>query len=70
MSYFQLSKKYGSVFSIKIGTKKVVVLCGYKAVKDALVTHAEEFAERPEIPIFQKYLKGYGEILFNLFDTL
>ncbi|XP_073481193.1 cytochrome P450 2K1-like [Aquarana catesbeiana] len=67
-TFMQLSRKYGSVFSIQIGTKKVVVLCGYKAVKDALVTHAEEFAERPEIPIFQKFLKGYG-LLFSRGDN-
>ncbi|KAM5163933.1 cytochrome P450 2K4-like [Mantella aurantiaca] len=67
-TFIQLSKKFGSVFSIQIGTKKAVVLCGYKAVKDALITHAEEFAERPEIPIFQLYLKGYG-VLFSRGDN-
>ncbi|XP_068135083.1 cytochrome P450 2K1-like [Hyperolius riggenbachi] len=61
-SLMQLSKKYGPLFSIQIGTKKIVVLCGYEMVKEALITHAEEFSERPKIPIFQDFLKGYGII--------
>ncbi|MEE6507527.1 hypothetical protein FKM82_025297 [Ascaphus truei] len=59
-TFLELSKKYGNVFSFKIGMKKMVVLCGYETVKDALVNHAEEFSERPKIPIFQKLLQGNG----------
>ncbi|XP_041831592.1 cytochrome P450 2K1-like [Melanotaenia boesemani] len=42
----QFSKKYGSVFSVYIGSQKVVVLAGYKTVKEALVKYKEEFGER------------------------
>ncbi|XP_075057355.1 cytochrome P450 2K1-like isoform X2 [Mixophyes fleayi] len=59
----ELSKKYGSVFSVQIGIQKMVVLCGYETVKDALVNYAEEFSERPDIPIFHRIIKGYG-VLF------
>ncbi|KAM4771230.1 cytochrome P450 2K4-like [Rhinophrynus dorsalis] len=58
----ELSKKYGSVFTIHLGTEKVVVLCGYETVKDALVNYAEEFSERPIIPIFNEISKGNGLI--------
>uniref|UniRef100_A0A673CDV3 Cytochrome P450 2K1-like n=1 Tax=Sphaeramia orbicularis TaxID=375764 RepID=A0A673CDV3_9TELE len=37
----KLSKKYGSVFTIYFGPKKVVVLAGYKTVKEALVDKAD-----------------------------
>ncbi|XP_072263484.1 cytochrome P450 2K1-like isoform X2 [Pyxicephalus adspersus] len=67
-SFMKLSKKYGSVFSIQIGTQKMVVLCGYKAVKDALVNHAQEFGERPAIPIFKLYHRGHG-VLFSHGDN-
>ncbi|KAG8548603.1 hypothetical protein GDO81_024821 [Engystomops pustulosus] len=40
----------------------MVLLCGYEAVKDALVNYAEEFSERPHIPIFHDITKGYGVI--------
>uniref|UniRef100_UPI0009B49FB6 cytochrome P450 2K4-like n=1 Tax=Monopterus albus TaxID=43700 RepID=UPI0009B49FB6 len=46
ITLLQLSKKYGSVFTVYLGQKKVVVLAGYKTVKEALVNHAEEFGER------------------------
>ncbi|MEE6509283.1 hypothetical protein FKM82_025243, partial [Ascaphus truei] len=59
----KLSKIYGSVFSIQMGMKKMVVLAGYETVKDALVNHAEEFGERARTPIFQKMDKGKGVIL-------
>uniref|UniRef100_A0AAZ3PYG5 Uncharacterized protein n=1 Tax=Oncorhynchus tshawytscha TaxID=74940 RepID=A0AAZ3PYG5_ONCTS len=35
----QLSKKYGSVFTVHFGPTKVVILAGYKTVKQALVNH-------------------------------
>ncbi|XP_075057360.1 cytochrome P450 2K1-like [Mixophyes fleayi] len=60
----ELSKKYGSVFSVQIGTQKTVILCGYETVKDALVNYAEEFSERPHVPIFHDISKGYG-VLFS-----
>ncbi|XP_075125328.1 cytochrome P450 2K1-like [Leptodactylus fuscus] len=59
----QLSKKYGPVYTIQMGGEKVVMLCGYEAVKDALVNHADEFSGRPEIPLFDDIVKGRGVIL-------
>ncbi|XP_041062090.1 cytochrome P450 2K1-like [Carcharodon carcharias] len=58
-SLMELSEKYGTVFSIKLGPRNVVVLTGYEAVKDALVNHAEEFGERACIPIFETTVKGH-----------
>ncbi|KAM5156680.1 cytochrome P450 2C29-like [Mantella aurantiaca] len=48
--YTQLSQKYGSMFTIWKLDEPLVVLCGYEAVKDALLNHAEEFSARPFIP--------------------
>ncbi|OCT81370.1 hypothetical protein XELAEV_18028189mg [Xenopus laevis] len=62
LTFMELAKKYGSVFSVQLGTEKVVVLCGYNTVKDALINHADEFSERPKIPIFEDVSKGYGLI--------
>jgi len=56
----QLSKKYGSVFAVYFGTRKVVVLAGYKAVKEALVSFAEEFGDRDISPIFNDTNRGHG----------
>ncbi|XP_066452098.1 cytochrome P450 2C5-like [Eleutherodactylus coqui] len=59
----QLSKKYGSVYTIKLGEEEAVVLCGYETVKDALVNHADEFSGRPKVPLFDEMTKGYGVIM-------
>ncbi|XP_056419942.1 cytochrome P450 2H2-like [Hyla sarda] len=61
-TFHQLSKKYGPVYTIKLGEEKVVVLCGYDAVKEALVNHAEEFSGRPKVPLFHEIIKGHGVI--------
>lgn len=58
--FLQLSKKYGPVFRVFMANKKVVVLAGYKAVKQALVNQAEDFGERAVFPIFQDFNKGSG----------
>ncbi|XP_053565564.1 cytochrome P450 2K6 [Bombina bombina] len=59
-TFLELYKKYGSVFSIQIGFQKIVILCGYDTVKEALVNHADEFSERPNIPLFEEISKGSG----------
>lgn len=38
----------------------MVVLAGYKAVKEALVSHAEEFGDRDISPIFYDTNRGHG----------
>ncbi|KAJ4932605.1 hypothetical protein JOQ06_011023 [Pogonophryne albipinna] len=61
----ELSKKYGSVFTVYFGTNKVVVLAGYKSVKNALVSNAEEFGEREISPIFYDMNEGHGILFAN-----
>ncbi|KAJ6660478.1 hypothetical protein lerEdw1_017902 [Lerista edwardsae] len=56
----QLVEKYGPVFTVWMGPKPVVILCGYEVVKDALLGHAEEFGGRPDIPIKIPGVTGQG----------
>ncbi|XP_072846509.2 cytochrome P450 2C14 isoform X2 [Pogona vitticeps] len=58
--YPKLVKKYGPVFTVWPGLNPVVVLCGYKTVKEALVDHAKEFDSRPVNTIGYQLTKGYG----------
>ncbi|MBN3290380.1 CP2K1 protein, partial [Polypterus senegalus] len=60
----KLSDKYGSVYTFHMGPKKVLVLCGYEAVKEALVNQADDFGDRGETAINKKTTKGNG-ILFG-----
>ncbi|XP_038582476.1 cytochrome P450 2K1-like [Micropterus salmoides] len=64
-SLLELSKKYGSVFTVYLGPKKVVVLAGYKTVKEALVNHAEEFGDRDPIQLMHDASKGNGVLWSN-----
>ncbi|XP_069832003.1 cytochrome P450 2C5-like [Dendropsophus ebraccatus] len=63
-SFTEISKKYGTIFSIQLGTERFVVLCGYDTVKEALIDHAEDFAGRPVTAIGSKTSQGCG-ILFS-----
>nr|QLC36622.1 cytochrome P450 2K1 [Kryptolebias hermaphroditus] len=64
-SLFKLSKKYGPVFQVYFGPKKVVVLAGYRTVKQALVNHAVEFGTREITPTFNDLHKGHGIAFSN-----
>ncbi|CAI5769147.1 cytochrome P450 2K6-like [Podarcis lilfordi] len=57
----KLSKEHGPIFRTQMGFQKMVVLTGYETVKEALVNQADAFAERPAIPIFEEYTRGFGE---------
>lgn len=60
----QLSERYGPVFTVYLGQRRVVVLCGHDAVKEALVDQAEEFSGRGSQALFDRLFKGYGEGLW------
>ncbi|XP_039980853.1 cytochrome P450 2K1-like isoform X2 [Xiphias gladius] len=64
-TFLEFSKKYGSVFTFYVGPKKVVVLAGYKTVKEALVNYAEEFGERDPMLIVQESSQGHGVLWSN-----
>ncbi|XP_069129127.1 cytochrome P450 2B2-like [Argopecten irradians] len=59
----QLRRKYGDVFSLQLGSRRMVVINGYEALKEAFVKQADVFSERP-IPdyVSMKTSKGKGLI--------
>ncbi|XP_036032890.1 cytochrome P450 2A3 isoform X3 [Onychomys torridus] len=59
-SLMKISERYGPVFTIHLGPRRIVVLCGQEAVKEALVDQAEEFSGRGEQATFDWLFKGYG----------
>lgn len=56
---WQLQKKFGNIFSLQNCWTNLVVLNGYKTVKEALVHKSEDFADRPLFPIYEHM--GYGK---------
>lgn len=61
----ELSKKYGPVYTLYMGPKPAVVLCGFQAVKEALVENGDKFSGRAEFPIVDLSSKGYGIAFSN-----
>ncbi|XP_069584440.1 cytochrome P450 2K6-like isoform X1 [Ranitomeya imitator] len=59
-TYMKLAKIYGPVYSIQMGTLKMVILSGYETVKSALVDYADDFSERGHIRIFEEINQGWG----------
>uniref|UniRef100_A0A8C9URD7 Cytochrome P450 n=1 Tax=Spermophilus dauricus TaxID=99837 RepID=A0A8C9URD7_SPEDA len=59
-----LAKDYGPVFTVHFGMKPTVVLCGYEAVKEALIDRAEEFSGRGSYPVIDHIFQGLGMIVF------
>ncbi|KFO89947.1 Cytochrome P450 2D17, partial [Buceros rhinoceros silvestris] len=55
----QLHKKYGNIFHLQNCWTNLVVLNGYKTVKEALVHRSEDFADRPYFPMYEHV--GYGK---------
>ncbi|XP_062987236.1 cytochrome P450 2C29-like [Elgaria multicarinata webbii] len=61
----KLSEKYGPVFMMYFGAERVVVLCGYDAIKEALIDRADEFAARGRLPLADEINKGLGIVFSN-----
>uniref|UniRef100_A0A8D0H9N7 Cytochrome P450 family 2 subfamily AB member 14 n=1 Tax=Sphenodon punctatus TaxID=8508 RepID=A0A8D0H9N7_SPHPU len=60
-----LAKSYGNIFTMWAGPIPVIVLSGFQAVGDGLITKAEDLADRPETPFFNAFANGKGIILSN-----
>ncbi|XP_054238225.1 cytochrome P450 2C19-like isoform X3 [Indicator indicator] len=61
----KLSKEYGPVFTVHLGSDPVVMLTGYDVVKEALIDRADEFASRGHMPIGDRANNGLGIIFSN-----
>ncbi|KAM5236366.1 cytochrome P450 2B4-like [Ctenodactylus gundi] len=64
-SFLQLREKYGDVFTLYLGPRPVVLLCGTEAIREALVDQAEAFSGRGTIASVESTFQGYGVIFAN-----
>ncbi|XP_077192790.1 cytochrome P450 2F2-like [Paroedura picta] len=64
-SLMALRERYGSIYTIYLGSQPFVVLCGYQVVKEALVDHGEEFCGRVDYPALTDFTKGDGIFFSN-----
>ncbi|XP_069810814.1 cytochrome P450 1B1 [Dendropsophus ebraccatus] len=67
LAFVELAKKYGEVFQIKLGSQKVVVLNGDRAIRQALVQKGADFAGRPGFASF-KVVSGGRSLAFGPYN--
>lgn len=56
-----MREKYGDVFTIYLGSRPVVVVNGYNAVKEVYVDRADDFLARGDIAASDTSYHNYGE---------
>ncbi|XP_051729884.1 cytochrome P450 2J6-like isoform X2 [Ctenopharyngodon idella] len=61
----KLGHAYNNIFSLRLGRDKVVFITGYKMVKEALVTQAENFVDRPYSPLLARVYSGNAGLFFS-----
>ncbi|XP_070806248.1 cytochrome P450 2A13-like [Pituophis catenifer annectens] len=64
-SLIKLSEKYGPVYTVQLGSRRIVVLCGYEAIKEALRDQANEFQDRGQQASFDWIFQGHGVAFSN-----
>ncbi|XP_034036268.1 cytochrome P450 2J2-like [Thalassophryne amazonica] len=65
VSFTKLASVFGNVFSIQVGRDKMVCVSGYKMVKEAVVTQADNFVDRPYSSIADRFFQGNTGGLFQ-----
>ncbi|KAL7991094.1 hypothetical protein Chor_014524 [Crotalus horridus] len=63
--YLKHVKRYGNVHSMWLGPYLIVVLSGFKTVKEGMTSFQEEFADRPNDPFSDILGKEKGILLSN-----
>lgn len=58
------------MFTVYLGSNKVVVLTGYKTVKEALVDHAEAFGDRDQVQIVKDHNREHGKGKLSLLQMI
>ncbi|XP_069817980.1 cytochrome P450 2J4-like isoform X2 [Dendropsophus ebraccatus] len=61
----KLAKLYGNIYTVWLGETPLIVLHGYKAVKNAIVSHSEEMSGRPVSDFMKDVSNGKGIVVSN-----
>ncbi|KAM3834578.1 cytochrome P450 2J2-like [Vipera latastei] len=57
-------KRYGNIYTMWVGPKRLIVLSGFKTVKEGMTSFPGEFSDRPDDPFLIALGKGLG-IIFS-----
>ncbi|XP_063108866.1 cytochrome P450 2B4-like isoform X1 [Cavia porcellus] len=64
-SFLQFREKYGDVFTVHLGPRPAVMLCGAETIREALVDQADSFSGRGMIATIESTFQGYGVVFAN-----
>lgn len=67
LSFARLARRYGDVFQIRLGSCRVVVLNGERAIRQALVQQGAAFADRPRFASF-RVVSGGRSLAFGQYS--
>uniref|UniRef100_UPI0037E94DF1 cytochrome P450 2J4-like n=1 Tax=Semicossyphus pulcher TaxID=241346 RepID=UPI0037E94DF1 len=65
LQFTEFAEKYGKIFSLRLFGGRVVVINGYKLVREALVHRGEDYIDRPVIPLFETMIGNKGLVISN-----
>uniref|UniRef100_UPI0037E93166 cytochrome P450 2J4-like n=1 Tax=Semicossyphus pulcher TaxID=241346 RepID=UPI0037E93166 len=65
LQFTEFAEKYGNIFSLRLFGGRLVVINGYKLVREALVHRGEDYIDRPVIPLFEAIFGNKGLVLSN-----
>ncbi|KAL8479158.1 hypothetical protein ACS0TY_026133 [Phlomoides rotata] len=65
---WQLSKKYGPIFHMKLGSVPIIVISSPKLAKQVLKTHDLSFCSRPKLLVPQKLSYNFSDIVFSSYN--
>ncbi|XP_051233223.1 cytochrome P450 2J2-like isoform X2 [Dicentrarchus labrax] len=65
LQFTEFAEKYGKIFSLRLFGGRIVVINGYKLVREALVEKGEDFTDRPVIPLFEALVENKGLVGSN-----
>ncbi len=61
----KMKRKYGDIFTVYLGSRRVIMLCSYDTIKEAFVKYGNIFIGRPQDLFFIKELTyGLGVYLY------
>ncbi|XP_049643133.1 cytochrome P450 2B11-like [Suncus etruscus] len=64
-SFLKIREKYGDVFTLYLGPRRVVILCGTETIREALVDQGDAFFGRSNIAVMDPVHQEYGSNFSN-----